>query len=97
MGKITLICIGEIAEITGDRKTQFEVPTPVTFVELLTFLEANIGENFIRELNKESFPGGSPFYQVLVNGYQVTGDAIGKQNTVNDGDEILISPPLAGG
>ncbi len=88
--------VGPIKEIAGSPVVVFEADEPVTVGRLLIALETRLGPRFGREVSSPAYPGGPPFYQVLVNGVNIMSGS-GLETPLRAGDEVLISPPIAGG
>jgi len=96
MGKVNIVYIGIIREITGKSSEEVGISGPVKVREVLSTLSRQYGNRFSDELwpEKED-PDRSP-YQFLVNGKNIW-SLNGWDTEVRDGDSLLISIPISGG
>ncbi len=94
--KITLHTILGFKEIVGQRLTEIDLPSGSTVQDFLAYLRARWGEPLSTRLFDPHTGAVLPYVRVMVNG-QAIDYLAGMQTPLQEGDEVLILPPVSGG
>ena len=96
MIKVTVHAILHLRSIIGEGDVKVSVPKGNTVRELLAEIVNNRGDKTASSLFDENGSGLLPGIRLLVNGQDI-GFLNGMETVLQDGDEIMILPPMVGG
>ena len=94
--KIILHTILGIKDAIGQRMTEVELPPGSKVADLLTYMKERWGDKLSIRLFNPINGGVLPHVRILVNG-QAINFLEGMETLLNEGDEVLILPPVSGG
>lgn len=86
----------DFKRILGKREVQISVPEQSTFQELLLKMVDSWGDELASHLFKPNSTAPLPHIRLMVNGQDIA-FLNGTETVLQDGDEILILPPVGGG
>ncbi len=86
----------DFKRILGKREVQISVPEQSTLQELLLKMVDSWGEELASRLFKPNRSTPLPHIRLMVNGQDI-GFLNGTETVLEEGDEILILPPVGGG
>lgn len=93
--KINVKFLASIREIVGAHEIQFELTSRDTVESLLEILRSRFGADF-KDAVGEPFEDENPKIRILVNGRDI--DFLqGAKTELNEGDTVVLIPPVAGG
>jgi MoaD family protein, archaeal len=93
--KVKVKFLASIREIVGLHEIPFEISPGSTVESLLEILESHFGAEFKEAVGKP-FEDKNPKIMFLVNGRDI--DFLkGPRTELNEGDTIVLIPPVAGG
>ncbi|HWR24734.1 MAG TPA: MoaD family protein [Methanosarcina sp.] len=93
--KVNVKFLASIREIVQAHEIQFELNPGDTVETLLELLESRFGADFKAAIGKP-FDDENPKIRVLVNGRDI--DFLkGRKTELNEGDLVVLIPPVAGG
>lgn len=94
--KVTLHTILGLKQIVGQRVTEIDIPDASTIEDLMTYLVDRWGDELSTRLLDPDSRAVLPYVRIMVNGQAIQFlDGLGTQ--LQDGDEVLILPPVSGG
>jgi molybdopterin synthase sulfur carrier subunit len=94
--KVTLHTILGLKEAMGQRLTEIDLPDDSTVEGFLLYLKERWGDQLSTHLFDPDSGTVLPYVRIMVNG-QTIQFLEGTQTPLNDGDEVLILPPVSGG
>ena len=94
--KITLHTILGIKEVIGQRLTEVEVPRGSSVADLLTYMRERWGDRLTARVFEPESGAVLPYVRIMVNG-QTIELLKGMKTPLEEGDEVLILPPVSGG
>ena len=86
----------DFKRILGKREVQISVPDQSTLQELLLKMVDSWGDELASHLFKPNSTTPLPYIRLMVNGQDIA-FLNGVETVLQDGDEILILPPVGGG
>ncbi len=91
--KVTIHYLGQLEQLAGKPSETRELRQPVRLSDLLADLAGHYGDEFRRMVTDET---GGPRSSLLV---VMNGEAVSKTSSpaLQDGDEVTLLPPIAGG
>ncbi|RXA17414.1 MoaD/ThiS family protein [Methanosarcina sp. MSH10X1] len=93
--KVNVRFLASIREIVGAHEIPFEISPGNTVKSLLEILESRFGADFEEAVGKP-FEDKNPRVMFLVNGRDIE-FLKGPQTELNEGDTVVLIPPVAGG
>jgi molybdopterin synthase sulfur carrier subunit len=94
--KVTLHTILGLKEAIGQRLTEIDLPDGSTVEDVLRYLYETWGDRLSTHLFDPDSGTVLPYVRIMVNG-QAIQFLEGTRTPLNDGDEVLILPPVSGG
>ncbi|HSB65941.1 MAG TPA: MoaD/ThiS family protein [Anaerolineales bacterium] len=94
--KITLHTIMGIKDIVGQRLTEIDLPCGSTIAAFLAYMKDKWGDQLSTQLFDPEHGEVLPHVRIMVNG-QTIHYLAGMQTVLEEGDEVLILPPVSGG
>jgi molybdopterin synthase sulfur carrier subunit len=94
--KVTLHTILGLREVVGQRLVEIDLPQGSTVADFLRCLEEKWGEKLANRLWNPDSGAVLPYVRIMVNG-QTIQFLKGLETPLNEGDEVLILPPVSGG
>ena len=94
--KVTLHTILGIKDVIGQRLTEIEISTGSTVDDFLRYIKERWGDELATRLFHPDSVDVLPYVRIMVNG-QTIEFLEGLETFLNEGDEILILPPVSGG
>jgi molybdopterin synthase sulfur carrier subunit len=94
--KIILHTILGLKEVIGQRLTEVDLPHGSTVGDLLTTMNERSGERLANRLFDPENDAVLPYVRIMVNG-QTIQFLEGLETRLQEGDEVLILPPVSGG
>lgn len=94
--RVTLHTILGLKEAMGQRLTEIDLPDGSTIEDLLTYLKRRSGERLSGRLFDPDSGAVLPYVRIMVNG-QTIQFLEGMETQLEQGDEVLILPPVSGG
>lgn len=94
--KITLHTILGLKEVIGQRLTEVDLPHGSTVEDLLTTMKERSGERLAGRLFDPDSGAVLPYVRIMING-QTIQFLEGMETPLEEGDEVLILPPVSGG
>jgi MoaD family protein len=86
----------DLKKIIGSREVEFSVPKQSTLAKLLATMAERWGEELSSRLFKPNSLSPLPHIRLMVNGQDIA--FLNRLETeLQEGDEILILPPVSGG
>ena len=96
MIKVKVRTILDIKKIIGSGEVEFSVPEESTLEELLATMAKRWGKKLSSRLFEPNSVSPLPYIRLMVNGRDIA--FLNRLETqLQEGDEILILPPVAGG
>ena len=86
-----------LREMIGDRLMQERVNDEVTLKDILDELELELGSEFAEMIFDPKTGGVNKYIAILINGQHHTHLPDKLDTALEDGDEVAIFPPMAGG
>ncbi len=94
--KIKLHTILGIKEVVGQRVTEHDLPRGTTIKSFLTYMKETWGDKLSGRLFDPDSGAVFPHVRIMVNG-QAIDYLQGMETALEEGDEVLILPPVSGG
>jgi molybdopterin synthase sulfur carrier subunit len=94
--KVTVRSIALIKSLLGQGELQVELPAGTTVDDLLGHLAAARGSELAAHLAKPAEASAHAPLRVMVNGRDIAALA-DRQTVLEDGDDVLVFTPIAGG
>jgi len=94
--RVTLHTILELKQAMGQGLTEVDLPCGSTVGDFLTYLRERWGDRLSTRLFNAESGDVLPYVRVLVNG-QAIRFLEGLETPPQEGDEVLILPPVSGG
>jgi molybdopterin synthase sulfur carrier subunit len=85
-----------IKEVIGQRLTEIELPRGSTVADFLSYMRERWGEGLSTRLFNPDNGAVLPYVQIMVNGRAIN-FLRGLETSLEEGDEVLILPPVSGG
>ena len=92
----TLHTILDPKRVIGERRTDIELPYGSTVEAFLTYLRREWGDNLSTHIFDPHSGAVLPYVRIMVNG-QTIQFLEGLDTQLEEGDEVLILPPVSGG
>ncbi len=96
MIKVKVRTILALKKILGKGKVDIPVPEGSTVEECLNAMVDTWGNKLASELFNQSGSSLQPYFRLMVNGKDIA-FLSGMETVLQEGDEILILPPVGGG
>jgi molybdopterin synthase sulfur carrier subunit len=94
--RIKIHTILELKKIIGQREVEIPVPEESTVESLLSMMVKTWGEKLSSHLFRKESTSPIPHIRIMVNGRDI-GFLNGMGTVLQDGDEVMILPIVAGG
>jgi sulfur-carrier protein len=94
--KITLHTIMGIKDVIGQRLTEIDLPQGSTIADFLTYMRKRWGDKLSTNLFDPTSGDVLPYVRIMVNG-QTINYLKGMETLLEEGDEVVILPPVSGG
>jgi MoaD family protein len=94
--KVTLHTILGLKQVIGQRLTEIDLPHGSTVGDFLAYVAARWGDALATHLFDSDNGAVLPHVRIMVNG-QAIQFLEGMETPLQEGDEILILPPVSGG
>ncbi|MDI7277969.1 MAG: MoaD/ThiS family protein [Anaerolineae bacterium] len=94
--KVTLHTILELKQIVGQRRTEIDLPPGATVEDFLACLRERWGDRLSAHLFDPESGAVLPHMRIMVNGRTIQ-FLKGMETPLQEGDEVLILPPVSGG
>lgn len=96
MIKVKIHTILNLKKIIGNNEVEMPIPSRSTLVDLLEIMVNRWGDELASQLFGEDSSKLLPYIRLMVNGRDIT-FLDGMETELQNGDEVLILPPVAGG
>ncbi|MGE5124426.1 MAG: ubiquitin-like small modifier protein 1 [Acidobacteriaceae bacterium] len=94
--KVTLHTIMGIKDVIGQRLTEMDLPQGSTVADFLDRMKDKWGDSLSSRLFDSASGEVLPHVRILVNGQSIS-FLEGVQTALEEGDEVLVLPPVSGG
>jgi molybdopterin synthase sulfur carrier subunit len=94
--KITLHTIMGLKDVIGQRLTEIDLPRGSTIADFLTYMRERWGDKLSTNLFDPTSGDVLPYVRIMVNG-QTINYLKGMETLLEEGDEVVILPPVSGG
>jgi molybdopterin synthase sulfur carrier subunit len=94
--KITLHTIMGLKDVIGQRLTEIDFPHGSTIADFLTYMKERWGDKLSTTLFDPASGDVLPYVRIMVNG-QTINYLDGMETLLEEGDEVVILPPVSGG
>src|SRR4030042_2064725 len=94
--KITLHTIMGLKDVIGQRLTEIDLPQRSTIADFLTYMRERWGDKLSTNLFDPASGDVLPYVRIMVNG-QTINYLKGMETLLEEGDEVVILPPVSGG
>lgn len=94
--KVTLHTILGLKQAIGQRLTEIDLPRGATVEDVVAYLIERGGEKLAAQLVDPNSGAVLPYVRIMVNG-QAIQFLEGMKTQLQEGDEVLILPPVSGG
>ncbi len=94
--KITLHTILGLKQIVGQRLTEIDLPQGARVEDFLVYMKETWGDKLAGQLFDPISGAVLPYVRIMVNGQTIDYLEF-MQTPLQEGDEVLILPPVSGG
>ena len=85
-----------LKDVIGQRLTEIDLPQGSTITDFLTYMRERWGDKLSTHLFDPASGDVLPYVRIMVNG-QTINYLNGMETLLEEGDEVVILPPVSGG